>query len=775
MAKDFKGTINIDVRDSQADWQPFLPPQAREGAPNVLYIVWDDTGIAAWDTFGGLIEMPTTTRIANMGLRYSQFHTTALCSPTRSCLMTGRNHTMNGMACVTEGANGFPNLSAVIPPENGMLPEMLVENGYSTYGVGKWHLTPTTESNMSSSRRTWPINRGFERFYGFLGGETNQWYPDLISDNHYTKPPYSPEEGYHLSKDLVDKAIQYIQDGVQIAPEKPWCMYLAFGANHAPHHAPKEWSDKYRGKFAMGYERYREIVTENMKRMGLVPPATEASPINPWPSPEVIAPIDQVLPWDSLNDGQKQLFCRMAEVYAGFSSYTDHELARLIDYLEASGQLDNTMIVVVSDNGASGEGGPTGTVNENKFFNNWPDDLQENLSKLDELGTPNTYNHYPTGWAWAFNAPYKMFKRFTLEGGVADPFIIAWPKETQRVAGQIRDQYHHAIDIVPTILDCCGVEAPAAIKGYTQTPIQGVSMRYTLADAQATSRRDTQYYSMLGTRAIYHQGWKAVARHGALTGKGNFMQDPWELYHIAQDRSEVHDLAAQHRDKLLELVALWFAEAGRNQALPLDDRTPLELLTIPRPQPTRPRTSYTYYPNTTEIPEGVAPNIRNKSYSITAEVTLHTPEAAGVLLAQGSRFGGHTLFIKEGKLHYVYNFLGMEEQTFVSDVTLPTEQVALRAEFTKTHEEPKFVANGVLSLFVNDKLVGQGKMRTQPGFFALDGEGLAIGRDTGDPVSKAYTSPFAFVGGTIKNVTISLLGEHIVNQELEAQSMLSRE
>ena len=499
----------------------------------------------------------------------------------------------------------------------------------------------------------------------------------------------------------------------------------------------------------MGYEAYRAVVLENQKRLGVVPANTELSPINPWPAPDVISEIDAIPPWDSLSDDQKRLFSRMAEVYAGFCTHADHEIGRLLDYLESSGQLDNTVIVAVSDNGASGEGGPNGSVNENKFFNNWPDDLQENLKLIDELGGPNTYNHYPAGWAWAFNTPYKMFKRYVLEGGIADPLIICWPKEMGNVAGQLRDQYHHAIDIVPTILDCVGVEPPAVLKGFTQSPIQGVSMRYTFDDATAPSRRETQYYSMLGTRAIYHQGWKVVARHGALSGKGNFNQDQWELYHTDEDRTEVHDLASENRDKMLELVALWFSEAGRNNVLPLDDRTAREQLMIERPEVTRPRTSYTYFPHTTEVPEGVAANIRNKSFTILAELHIDGADAEGVVLAQGSRFGGHALFVKGGRPYYVYNFLGIEEQKLVGGGALPTGDVRIAVEFSKTHEDPKFVANGDVALSVNDQVVANGTMRTQPGKFALSGEGLVVGRESADAVSAEYQPPFAFRGGTM--------------------------
>jgi arylsulfatase A-like enzyme len=775
MSKPFKGVIDLDVRDSTPDWGPYQPPIAREGSPNVLFVVMDDTGIAAWDTFGGQIEMPTLNRIAKLGVRYSQFHTTALCSPTRSCFLTGRNAHNNSMACITEGANGFPGRSALIPRENGTFAETLVEQGYSTYCVGKWHLSPSTEITPAGSRRTWPLGRGFEHFYGFLGGETNQWYPDLVRDNDTIEPPYGPEQGYHLSKDLVDQALRYIRDSSQADPDKPWCMYLAFGANHAPHHVWKEWADRYKGKFDQGYEKYRETTLVNMKKLGIVPQNTELSAINPWPAPEVIDPNDLVKPWDTLSDDEKRLFARMAEVYAGFSSYTDDQLGRLIDYLESSGQLDNTLIIVVSDNGASGEGGPTGSVNENKFFNGVPDDLKANLAQIDELGSPHTYNHYPTGWAVAFSTPYKMFKRYSLEGGVADPLIIAWPKETKKDGGQVRDQYHHAIDLVPTIYDCCGIAAPETIKGYTQTPIQGVTMRYSFANADAPTTRAMQYYEMLGTRALYHNGWKVVARHGAISGVGHFMQDQWELYNVEKDRSEVHDLAADQPQKVQELVGAWFALAGRNNVFPLDDRTAVEQLNTERPTAGKPRTTFTYYPHTSGVPESVSANIRNKSFAFVADLHVDTPEVSGVIFSAGSQFGGHVLYVADGKAHYAYNFLGMKTTEVAGSEALPTGDVSVGVEFTKTSENPKFVANGSVKLSVNGKVVAETTLTTQPGSFGLSGSALTIGRSGDDPVLSSITAPAAFTGGTIKRVVANISGEHVADLEREAAAALARE
>ena len=472
--KPFKGVINLDVRDSVPDWEPYTQPEAPEGAPNVLYIVLDDVGFSAMEPWGGLIETPNINRLAANGLTYTNFHTTALCSPTRSCLLTGRNHTTNGMACITEGSTGFPGSNGHIPAECATIAEVLGERGWNTYMLGKWHLCPADELNMASSKRNWPVGRGFERFYGFLGAETNQWYPDLTYDNHPVDQPKGPEEGYHLTEDLTDKAIEFIRDAKVIAPDRPFFMYFCPGACHAPHHAPKEWIAKYKGKFDMGYDKYREIIFERQKKMGILPANAELTPANPYVNEKSVdgklwPALDVTRPWDSLSADEKTLFTRMAEVYAGFLSHTDHHIGRLLDYLEGAGQLDNTIVVLVSDNGASGEGGPNGSVNESKFFNGIPDYVEENMKYLDVLGSPDTYNHYPTGWAWAFNTPFKMWKRYNFEGGVADPMLISWPKGMQ-AHGEVRHQFTHAIDIVPTIYECLGVELPDTVKGYTQIP-----------------------------------------------------------------------------------------------------------------------------------------------------------------------------------------------------------------------------------------------------------------------------------------------------------------
>ena len=785
MSKEFSGTINVDIRDSVPDWSPFEPPKAPDAAPSVLYIVLDDVGFSAMSCYGGPIETPNIDRIAAQGVRYSQWHTTALCSPTRSCLLTGRNHTRNSMACITEAACGFPNGSGTIPPENGMISEILGERGWNTYAVGKWHLCPTDEMNLASTRRNWPTGRGFERFYGFLGAETNQWYPDLVYDNHPVDQPRSPEEGYHLTVDLTDKALEFIKDAKVIAPDKPFFLYYAPGAAHAPHHAPKEWIERYAGKFDMGYEAMREQTLARQKELGLVPPDTELPPLNPIGTPQArtgpdgkpFPAVDYTKPWDTLSADEKRLYCRMAEVYAGFLSHADDQIGRLLDYLEESGQRDNTLVILVSDNGASGEGGPDGSVNENKLFNGIPDDLQANLAMIDELGSPTTYNHYPTGWAMAFNTPFKMWKRYEFNGGTSDPCILSWPSVLGH-GGEIRHQYHHAIDIVPTILDCLGVDPPGTIKGHTQSHFDGVSMRYALADPSAPSARPTQFFSMLGSRAIWHQGWKAVTTHPTISGWSHFNDDTWELYHTDTDRSELHDLAAEHPDKLRELVNLWFAEAGANGAFPLDDRTPLEVLNTPRPQLTSPRDRYLYYPDTADVPETQAVNIHNRSYTIGVQVDIRAPGAQGVLFAHGARFGGHALYVKDNRLHYVYNFVGMFEQKIDATEDLPTgEDLILSASFDKDGEDPPGVSTGVLSLYYGDRKVGAGRIKNQPGYFELAGEGLCIGRDSGAAVTDDYPGerPYRFTGGTIKRAAVDVSGQPYLDLERQAEAMLARE
>jgi arylsulfatase len=543
---------------------------------------------------------------------------------------------------------------------------------------------------------------------------------------------------------------------------------------------PKQWADRYKGKFDMGYEAYRELVFQRQKKQGIVTDKAELSPINPYvdetnPDGEAWPELDTVRPWDSLTGEEKRLFSRMAEVYAGFLTHADHEIGRLLDHLEETGELDNTLIVLVSDNGASGEGGPNGSVNENKIFNGLPDTIAEALPFIDELGGPRTYNHYPTGWAMAFNTPFKLWKRYSnFEGGTADPMIVSWPKRI--TADGICRRYAHAIDIVPTIYEALGIEPPEVVKGYTQHPLEGVSFAPTFTDAGAETGKLTQFYSMLGTRAIWHQGWKAIAvAPAAPNGWPNFASQRWELYDTGNDPSECHDLAAAQPEKVQELSALWWEEAGRYNALPLETRNAVEILGTERPELTKPRSRYIYYPGGAEIPESVAPNIRNRSYTVGVEVTIDTEEASGVLFSQGSRFGGHALYLKDGKLKYVYNWVGLFEQVVESTVPVPTGHVVLSASFEKDGDG--MPTEGTLTLHFRDQAVGEGRIKTQPGKFSLAGEGLNVGKEGGEAVTDDYPGdhPWPFVGGTIHKAVIDVSGTPFVDLAEEARMAFARD
>ncbi|HJZ77981.1 MAG TPA: arylsulfatase [Vicinamibacterales bacterium] len=770
---EFKGVIKLDVRDSKADWAPFTPKKAPDGAPNFLFILYDDTGLAAWSPYGGRINMPTLDKLAASGLTYTQWHTTALCSPSRSTILTGRNHHVNGMAAITEAANGFPGASGRIPDQAATIGQILQDGGWSTYWLGKNHNVAEQDVASGASRKQWPLQKGFDRFYGFLGGETNQWYPDLVEDNRFIDPPYGPEQGYHLSKDLADKAIEIIRDQKASNPSRPWFMWYNPGANHAPHQAPKDYIAKYKGKFDDGYEAYRTWVLDRMIEKGILPKGTQMTPLNPLPE-DVANQADYVRPWHSLTADEKRLFSRLAEVYAGYSEYTDVQIGRLIDYLQDSGQLENTVVFYAADNGASGEGSPSGSVNENKFFNGYPDIVAENIKYLDVLGGPDTYEHFPTGWAAAFSTPFQMFKRYAeYSGGTADPLIISWPKGI-KARGEIRHQYHHSTDIVPTILDIAGLEMPKVYRGVDQYPLAGVSMRYTFdAKPDDPTHKKRQYYAMLGTRGIWEDGWLAAAVHAPITGRGHFDKDAWQLYHVDLDRSESKDLAKENPDKLQALVKAWFEEADRNFVLPLDDRSAVEQLGVERPSDEPPRERYLYYPNTAPVPEGVAANIRGRSYKILANIEVADPSASGVIFAHGSRFGGHTLFLKDRKLHYVYNFLGIRpEQHFVSNAAMTPGKHTIGVEFTREKSGETGEALGATKLYLDDKVVAQGPMKTQPGKFTLSGDGLCVGYDSGDAVSQEYKTPGTFKGGTIFLVGVTVEKGQYLDLEREAKRLM---
>ncbi len=771
----FKGTINLDIRDSKGDWSAFTYPKAPKDAPNVLFILFDDTGQATWSTYGGAVNMPTLDRLAQNGITYTQWHTTALSSPTRSTLLTGRNHHQNGYGSIAESGTGFPGYSGHIPESNATIAEVLRNAGWSTFWIGKNHNVPVDALDMGSNKKDWPLGMGFDRFYGYVGGETNQWYPELVEDNHYVDQPYLPEQGYHLSKDLADHAIQYIADSKQSQPDKPWYMWYCPGANHAPHHAPQEYIDKYKGKFDAGYEAYREWVLERMIAKGVLPEGTKLTPLNPMPK-GTFSEGDMVRPWDSLNPDEKKLFSHMAEVFAGYSEYTDAQIGRVIDYLEESGQLDNTLVIYAADNGASGEGSPNGSVNEMKFFNNYPDEMKDNLAMLEKLGSPDTYNHYPTGWAVAFSTPYKMFKRYSgYEGGTADPLVISWPKGI-KAHGELRNQYYHSTDIVPTILEACGVKMPEIVNGIKQTPLAGVSMTSSFNDAKAPTQKKVQYYEMLGTRGIWKDGWMATTVHGPVpVDMGHFDKDKWELYHIEADRSQSTDLAAQYPEKVKEMEKLWLEEAKKNNVLPLNDLSVAEYHKYEFQLPDPPSGQFVYYPGTSQIPEQTAAKTLGRSFKILSNVTLQ-PGAKGVIVAQGSRFGGYSLFIKDNKVYFVYNFLGIPPEQKLVCAAPGSGKHIIGVEFTKEKMSEKSETLGTMKLYIDGKMMAEAPFRTQTFRYALTGEGLCIGYDGGDPVSKEYGYKNPFTNGTIHKVLFDINNKDAyVNLEKEFENKMRAE
>jgi arylsulfatase len=772
----FPGVIGRTTDESSPAWP--APVRAKAGAPNVLTIVLDDTGYGQLSCYGSPIATPNFDALAADGLRYNNMHTTALCSPSRSCIVTGRNHHSNGMAAITELASGYPGYNGVVPFENGFLSEMLLEQGYNTFMVGKWHLTPSNQETGAGPYTRWPLARGFERFYGFLGGDTSQWYPDLVYDNHQVEPPKTPEEGYHLTEDLVDKSIQFITDAKQVDPAKPFHLHLCFGATHAPHHVPKEWADKYAGKFDDGWDAYREKAFARQKELGIVPAATELSRHDP-----------DVPEWDSLSDPARKLSSRMMEVFAGFLEHTDHHLGRLLDFLRAQGELDNTIVMVISDNGASSEGGPTGTTNEAQFFNNAQEPLEESLKVIDEIGGPAHFNHYPWGWTFAGNTPFRRWKRETYRGGSTDPFIVSWPAGI-KAKGQVRTQYAHIIDMVPTLLDMLGVQPPAAIRGVTQSPLQGVSFAHTLDDDAAATKHHTQYFEMLGHRAIYHDGWRAVCPWPgpSFTEAGIPFGQPisaeklseldakgWELYHIAEDPTENHNVADQNRDRLIGMIATWYVEAGRYDVMPIDG-SGLARMIAEKPLAAAPRESYTYMPNTQSIPFFAGPRVLNRPHSITASVQIPDGGAEGVLLCQGSAAGGYSLFVKDGLLHYVHNYVGRTLHGVSSPEVLPAGTHDLRFEFEPTGPPDMPHGKGApgrLQLYVDGELVANAEAPvTTP--FAFNPGVLTCGANPGSPVTPDYPSPFKFTG-TIHKVTVDVSGDLIDDPEAELRAHMARQ
>jgi arylsulfatase A-like enzyme len=775
--RSFPGIIGRTVDVSSEAWP--RPVRAREGAPNVLFIVLDDVGYAHLGCYGGQIETPNIDALAADGLLFSNMHTTALCSPSRACILTGRNHHSDHLACLTNGSTGFPGSDGYMPFENGMLSEILKDQGYSTYCVGKWHLSPEETNTPAGPYDRWPLGRGFERYYGFLGGDTNQWYPELVYDNHQVEPEASPEEGYHLTPDLVEKAKSFIADAKQLAPNKPFFLYLATGAGHSPHHVPRTWADKYKGRFDDGWEAYRRKAFDKQKQLGTIPPNTQLS----RPDPDV-------QDWDQLPADERRLYARMMEVYAGFLEHADHYIGELIGFLKEIGEYENTLIMLISDNGSSAEGGPTGSVNECRFFNNVADTVEDGLKHIDEIGGPATFNHFPWGWTHAGNAPLRRWKRETYGGGSTDPFIVCWPKGI-KARGEIRRQYGHIIDMVPTVLDALGLDSPLALRGVTQAPIEGVSLKSAFDDATAPSPHLTQYFEMLGHRSIYHDGWRAVCPWPgpSFAESGHKFGDEisydmltrldakgWELYHVEEDFAETRNLAAEERDRLIAMIGMWYNEAGKYNVLPIDSRGTARIA-LERPKIAGDLTRYTLYPNTQAIVAAAAPRTLNRPHSFTAEVDIPPAGADGVLLSFGGNDGGFSFYVQDGRLCYVHNYLALDYFYVKSKDILPSGKHFLSMQFEPTGKPDLKNGRGVpakVTLLVDGQEVAGDNLPYTVPIRLGQGGAMLVGMDAGSPVSPEYKPPFKYAGG-LKRVIVDVSGEAVVDHEAEMKIYLRKQ
>jgi arylsulfatase A-like enzyme len=755
MAQRFEGVIGDDWRTSTPWWPPEPAPPA--GAPNVVLLVLDDVGFAQLGCYGSDIATPMLDGLARDGVRLANFHTTALCSPTRACLLTGRNHHRNGMGRVADLAIGFPGYSGRIPAENPFLSEVLRAHGYATYAVGKWHLTPDDETHMAAPRGSWPCGRGFDRWYGFHGGETHQFVPALYHDNHSVAPPRSIEDGYHLSADIADRAIEYLSDLRAVDAHRPFFLYLCTGACHSPHHAPREWIDRYRGQFDAGWDAWRDATLRRQRELGIVPAATVLSERPSW-----------VPAWDALTPEERAVSARFMECFAAFLSYTDHEIARVFAFLERIGDLDNTLVIAVSDNGASAEGGMRGSINDVRMWNGSPASARELAARVDELGSPSAHNNYPWGWTMAGNTPFRRWKREVHEGGVADPCIVRWPARV-RDGGGIRRQFAHAIDVMPTVLELAGIDAPDGI--------DGTSFAYALDDASAPERHDTQYFEMLTSRAIYHRGWKAVTFHplahmydDGLDPDAPFEEDVWELYHVAVDVSETRDLATQEPDRLAAMKELWWEEARRNDVLPLDNRL-LGAIMHPRPSARADQKRYVYYPHVAPVPESVAVNVRNRSHSISTSITVPDGVVSeGIVLAIGSVLGGFAFYLRDGCLRYVHNLYGKRRHVVASDVVVGSGAHEVAFAFTKTAE---FAGTG--ELFLDGVPVGAGDIpQFTPVRFSITGAGLTCGYERGPAVGDDYHAPFRANFG-IDRVVVDVSGRPYRDPEAEFEAIMSEQ
>jgi arylsulfatase A-like enzyme len=713
----------------------FAPlPRPRAGAPNVVVVLLDDLGFAQLGCFGGDLDTPSIDAVATAGLRMNRFHVTALCSPTRACVLTGRNHHAVGMGFLTDIPVGLPGYTARIPRSAGTLPRLLRDAGYSTFAVGKWHLAPRWEQSASGPFERWPLGLGFERYYGFLNGDTNQWTPDLVRDNGFVEPPRRPEEGYHLTEDLADTAIRMIQDQQQATPAKPFFLYFAPGAVHAPHHAPREWIERQRGRFDDGWESWRARVFARQVEMGIVPPSTTLTERPPW-----------IPAWSDLAAEHRRLFARGMEAFAGFLAHTDAQIGRLLDFLAGAGLGDDTVVLIASDNGASAEGGPIGSLNEHRFIHDQVDDIDDTLGRLDDLGGFRAYNHYAGRWAWAGNTPLRLWKRYTWLGGVRTPLIARWPRGFAG-GGEIRSQFCHAVDLMPTVLEAAGVEVPASLDGVHQQPLDGRSLLPVFRDGGAPAPRRTQYFEMLGSRALYHDGWKATTDHvGAqltveaerLEGSRDFDRDHWALFDLESDFAEADDVGAAHPDRLRQMIELWWAEAGRNDVLPLMDSFLGRAVAL-EPSPWGPRWRAVLRPGGGPVSEDALPPLGG-GFRLLAQVETGE-RAGGILCALGDWSNGWAFYLLDGKPVVTFNLLG-EVFRFAAAEAIGPGPHALAVEYDWARRDSR------LRLAVDGAVVADGPLsRRLPMRWQIGGGGLLVGCDRGFPVCDDYRPPFAFSG-----------------------------
>lgn len=739
----FEGKIGNTYKDSKEDYPKEI--QAPHGAPNVIVIMLDDVGFGQAGTYGGPIPTPNIDKLATQGLSYTRFHTTAICSSTRASLLTGRNHHQTGFGTITELSTGYPGYNSVWGGDAASIAEILRQNGYNTGAWGKWHNTPDWETSPAGPFDRWPVNMGFQYFYGFFGGETSQWRPQLVRNLRPVEPTKTPEQGYHLTVDLVEDATNWLRSQKSMDADRPVFMYVATGAAHAPLHAPKEWIDKFKGHFDDGWDAMRVKTLAQQKQMGILPKSTDLTP-RPASIPA----------WDDQTADAKRLYAKQMEVFAGFLAHTDYHIGQLLDNIKQTPGMENTMIVyIVGDNGASAEGSLTGTTNNIMTQNGFPDNVESQLPGINELGGPKFENHYAVPWSWAGCAPFQWMKRVPSHfGGTRNGMIISWPGHITQV-GQRRTQFHHIVDVMPTILEAAQVKTPVEVNGVKQQEMAGISMSYTFANANEASHRHQQYFEVGGNIAMYKDGWIASSFHREpwLTkGTTGFDNITWNLYNIEEDWSQAHDLAKKHPEKLEELKTLFDKEAKRFQVYPLDDRFAERVIDPNRPSLTRGKTDFTYYQGMTRIPEGSAAPVYARSHEITAKLH-YKPGDEGVIICNGGEAAGYSLFINKGKIHYYYNYFGKKNSNVVSSGDLPTGTLNIKMQYTQTSKE--YGGGGDVVLLVNNEQVGKGAVSNVAPVRYSATETMDVGMDLGSTVSEDYQGPFAYPN-QIEYVSITL-------------------